>query len=105
MDEFAGRWLIEEMELWDRDFIDLIEQGHFTFEADGSGSFAFGAVNGYMYCKKSKGKLEFTFEGEDECTPVSGRGYVKILKDGKLIGRIYFHQGDDSAFTALRDEE
>ena len=105
MDEFAGKWLIKEMELWDRDFIDLVERGHFTFEQDGSGSFAFGAVSGYMDCKGSKGKLEFTFQGEDECDPTSGRGYVKSAKGNKLSGRIYFHDGDDSRFTAVRNEE
>src|SRR5262245_60642679 len=32
----------------------------------------------------------------------SGRGWGAIEDDGALAGRIYFHQGDDSAFTAVR---
>lgn len=104
MNSFTGKWLIEEMELWDRDFIDLVERGHFTFESDGNGFFNFGAVSGYMDCKINKDRLEFTFEGEDEGDSASGYGHVNLLDGDKLSGRIYFHQGDDSGFTAVRDE-
>jgi len=104
MNEFSGKWLIVDMELWNRDFIDLVERGHFTFEPNDSGSFAFGAVSGYMDCMENKEQLDFTFEGEDECDSISGRGYVKLTKEDKISGRIYFHQGDDSGFTAIRDE-
>ena len=27
---FAGRWCIVEMDVWDNDFLDLVEQAHLT---------------------------------------------------------------------------
>jgi hypothetical protein len=41
-----GRWRITEMELWDTDFVDLLEPAYITFEAKGGGEFVFGAVRG-----------------------------------------------------------
>jgi len=32
------------MEMWDQDFVDLIEPGYFQFDEDGLGFFVFGAV-------------------------------------------------------------
>jgi len=28
---FAGRWRIVEMDVWDKDFLDLVETAHLTF--------------------------------------------------------------------------
>lgn len=38
----VGRWLIESMDQWDRDFIDEMVRGYFDFDARNSGSFQFG---------------------------------------------------------------
>jgi hypothetical protein len=46
MNEFAGRWRITAMEMWDQDYVDLVEPGFFEFGSDGMGSFVFGAVHG-----------------------------------------------------------
>jgi hypothetical protein len=32
----------------------------------------------------------------------SGRGTTTIIKDGQLNGHIFFHQGDDSSFIAVK---
>jgi len=45
--------------------------------------------------------VEFTWDGNDECDPASGRGWAKLEKDGSLKGRIYIHDGDDSGFKAI----
>ena len=37
-----GRWRITGMELWDPDFVDMLEPAYITFEAKGGGEFAFG---------------------------------------------------------------
>ena len=29
---FTGRWRIVEMDVWDNDFLDLVEQAHLTFK-------------------------------------------------------------------------
>jgi hypothetical protein len=49
--------------------------------------------------------VEFTWDGNDECDPASGRGWVRLEKDGTLSGHIFFHQGDDSGFKAIRAED
>jgi hypothetical protein len=47
--------------------------------------------------------VEFSWEGKDECDPASGRGWAVLEEDGSLCGRIFFHLGDDSGFTAVRE--
>ena len=43
------------------------------------------------------------WEGRNDNDPGSGRGWAKIVGD-QLVGRIYIHLGDDSAFAAKRQE-
>ena len=45
---------------------------------------------------------EFSWEGFDEDTPASGRGWVVLEEDGSLRGHIFIHLGDDSGFRATR---
>ena len=44
--QVIGRWRIVEADLWDRDYLDLVEPAYITFDEDGRGEFAFEAVNG-----------------------------------------------------------
>ncbi len=46
----AGRWRITEMELWDADFLDLMQPAFISFDGEGSGEFAFGAVQAGFDC-------------------------------------------------------
>ena len=39
---FAGRWRIVEMDTWDNDFLDLVEEAHISFEGGSDGETAFG---------------------------------------------------------------
>jgi len=48
--------------------------------------------------------VEFTWEGDDEGGPATGRGWAALEEDGSLRGHIYFHLGDDSGFRAVRAE-
>lgn len=103
---FAGTWRIVEMELWDQADFDLLGPAHFTFSKNGLGEFQFVAVQGGMDCRfgerDGKPLVEFTWLGYDETDPVSGRGWA-VLDGGAITGRIFFHTGDDSEFTARRD--
>jgi hypothetical protein len=47
----TGRWRIVEMDLWDRDAIDLVEPGFIEFAKDRTGQFGFIAVRGWMDCR------------------------------------------------------
>jgi hypothetical protein len=75
----------------------------------GLGSFGFITVQGKMDCREvvRDGRLgvEFSWEGNDECDPASGRGWAVLEEDESLRGRIFFHFGDDSGFTAVRGGE
>jgi len=102
----SGRWRIVEMELWDREAMDLVEPAMIEFARDDAGSFHFIAVQAgldYRVSEQDPERVEFSWEGFDEDTPVTGRGWALVEDDGTLSGRIYFHMGDDSAFSAVRE--
>ena len=42
---------------------------------------------------------EFSWEGVDEGDQRSGRGRVARGTAGQLVGHLYFHMGDESAFV------
>ena len=46
-----GNWRITEMELWDTEFVDMLEPAYITYEAKGGGKFVFGAVHGNLNCR------------------------------------------------------
>ena len=99
----TGRWRITEMEMWDQDAIDLVQPGFIEFGGDGLGQFGFIAVNGELDCRDAavgRPEVEFSWEGDDDTSPASGRGWAVLNPDGSLDGHIYFHLGDDSSFHA-----
>ncbi len=101
---FEGSWRITSMELWDKEAIELLGPGYFRFDEDRSGEFQFIAVRGWLDCgygsRNGLPLVEFSWQGGDEGTEASGRGWAVIEGDGALSGRIFFHRGDNSAFTA-----
>ena len=97
-----GKWRIIEMELWDSDFLDLVEPAYIRFDAQGHGEFVFGAVQGSLHCRYSPASVRFTWQGSDEMDPASGAGDAELDEDGLLTGEIRFHAGDDSTFKARR---
>ncbi len=103
----VGRWRILEMDLWDRDSIELLGPGFFEFSHDGTGSFRFIAVEGWMDCRPVQTAMgpgvEFSWEGYDECDHACGRGNATLQGDGSLRGHVYVHLGDDSEFWAERE--
>lgn len=100
-----GNWRIVEMELWDRDYLDLEVPAHIHFEDDRLGSFQFGAVKGWIDYRVSddgdSATVEFSWEGFDDSDSACGRGWAQVTGD-RLTGRIFLHNGDDSAFVATR---
>ncbi|WP_447005910.1 hypothetical protein ACRAKI_05245 [Saccharothrix isguenensis] len=100
----TGRWRIVEMGQWDQNAIDLIEPGFIEFTRAGTGDFGFIAVRGAMDCRWSErdGRpfVEFTWEGNDETDPASGRGWAVLAEDRTLTGHLFIHMGEDSGFRA-----
>jgi hypothetical protein len=105
----SGTWRIVEMDLWDREAFDLLGPAFFSFDAKRCGKFRFIAVEGSMDChhgqQDGRAFVEFTWDGNDECDPASGRGWAALEAAGTLRGHIYFHHGDDSGFRAIRSED
>ena len=100
---FAGRWRIVEMDVWDNDFLDLVEEAHLTFTGAADGEIAFGALKGFLDVRYGSRDgaacAEFSWEGHDENDPASGRGWVAIGTAGRLVGYLFIHNGDDSGFV------
>ena len=104
----AGRWRIVEMDLWDREAIDLVGPATIEFGPDYTASFRFVAVEAWMDCRRAvrdgQPAVEFSWEGSDDGDPASGRGWAAVEDGGSLVGHIWFHMGDDSGFRAVRVE-
>ena len=102
---FFGNWRIIETELWEQSDLDEIVEAHLTLGNHHLGAFAFLCVQAdvdYRVVERDGlPAIEFSFEGEDEMDPVSGRGWAVLAAD-ELRGRLFFHRGDDSAFVARR---
>ena len=100
---FIGRWRITFMEEWDQDYVDLVTPGFIEFNENETGEFQFGTVQGFIDHRIQKfGKqiqIEFSWEGSNDSDPGSGRGWA-FLEDGKLVGHLFIHMSDDSAFVA-----
>ncbi len=90
---YVGKWRIVQMDQWDQEFVDLVVPGYLTIRKDGKGSFQFGAVEGQMDCRvqriKTREQLEFTWDGFDECDPVSGRDWVHV-EGRSMSGHLFF---------------
>jgi hypothetical protein len=99
---FLGTWRIVETELWGKDALDLVMPAYITFEAEGPGHFQMIAIQGEIDPRFESNRVEFSWVGDDEGDETNGRGWAEIGKDGKLRGRIYFHQGDDSSFVGMK---
>ncbi|WP_245444650.1 hypothetical protein [Microvirga sp. KLBC 81] len=46
--EVIGRWRIAGSDLWDRDYLDLLEPAFISIGRDGRGELAFGVVNALL---------------------------------------------------------
>jgi hypothetical protein len=103
---FAGRWRIVEMDTWDSNFLDLVEEAHITFEGASEGEIVFGALKGFLDVRygsrDGSASAEFSWQGHDEGDEVCGRGWAAIGTAGDLVGHVYIHQGDDSGFVCER---
>ena len=72
--ELIGRWRIVEADLWERDYLDLVEQAYMSFARNGRGEFAFGAVDATMELAYGQRIVFFNWTGFDEGDQVCGLG-------------------------------
>ena len=84
----AGRWRIVEMDVWDRESIDLVGPAFIEITPDGRGSFRFIAVEGFTDARgvafDDRPAVEFSWDGNDEGDHVSGQGWARLEADGSF---------------------
>jgi hypothetical protein len=101
----AGRWRIAEMDQWED--LDLLAPAHITFSGKDGSELVFAAVEAELDVRYGSRDgaacAEFSWEGSDAGSPVSGRGWAVMGTAGRLVGHIFVHKGDDSGFVALRE--
>ncbi len=104
--KFVGTWHIYEMEEWDKDYFNMEVQAYVKINEKNTGEFQFGLVSGYIDGEidddPEDRRFEFTWDGNDECDPASGSGWLKLKDADTLEGKIKFHYGDSSKFWAKR---
>jgi hypothetical protein len=97
-----GKWRIVETDLWDADYLDMLEPAFIAFKKDGQGEFRFGCSNAGLDCEYSPTTVHFTWQGFDEMDEVCGDGFAQVEDDGTLSGEIAFHLGDEATFKATK---
>jgi hypothetical protein len=97
-----GKWRIVEADLWDRDYLDLVEPAYITFEDLGRGEFAFGCVNGALDCEYSSRIIFFTWQGSDEMDAVGGDGTAELDDNGSIEIELRFRHGDEAILKAQK---
>jgi len=101
--ELIGRWRIVEADLWDRDYLDLVEPAYMTFAKNGRGEFAFGVVNATMELAYGQRIVFFNWTGFDEGDEICGSGSAELDDDGTVEIELSFHNGDDAILKARRE--
>ena len=103
---FIGTWHIYAMEFWSADYFNMEVQAYVELRADLVGAFQFGlvsgAIRGDLEGAPDRQRFVFTWEGNDEMDPASGRGWLRLKGKNELLGLIALHHGDRSRFKARR---
>jgi hypothetical protein len=101
--ELIGRWRIVEADLWDGDYLDMVEPAYMTIGKNGRGEFAFGAVNATMELAYGHRTVFFDWTGFDEGDEICGSGSAELEDDGTAEIVLSFHNGDDAILRARRE--
>lgn len=106
-DAFAGTWRITHMDMWDQDAVDLLgpaSSSSTRIEAVACASSPSRPTwTAATVRRRGKPFVEFSFSGQSEHDPISGRGCAAVKGDA-MEGTIYLHLADQSEFTAERQE-
>jgi hypothetical protein len=102
---FAGRWRITEMDEWDE--IDLLGAAHITFSGKDRCELVFIAVEADLDvrygARDGAACAEFSWDGFDDGSAASGRGWAALGTADRLVGHIFIHKGNSSGFVAERE--
>jgi hypothetical protein len=99
---FQGKWRIAEMDLWDAEAVNLAGDAFIKVQGQG-GEMRFIALTAWLDIRyDARGGepiAEFSWEGVDEGDQRNGRGWLAPGTASRLVGHIFFHNGDDSGFV------
>jgi hypothetical protein len=102
---FRGKWRIASTDLWDVRSLNEFEPAQISFGPGQTGELQFVAIKAsldYRISTRDKSPIvEFSWAGDDDGTPISGRGWARRGPQG-LVGRLFIHEGDETGFTATR---
>ena len=101
--QLVGRWRIVEADLWDNNYLDLVEPAYVAFDEKGRGEFAFGVSNATMDLEYSHSVIFFKWVGFDEGDEMSGSGSAELDDMGLLEIELSFDNGDDATLKARRE--
>lgn len=102
-DQYYGWWRITETETWVNDGIDILGTAMLSLTGDDD-RLRMHCLIAHVNAKPTKAGVSFTWRGAWEYDEMSGRGSVRLKKDGTLAGQFSIKDGDSSAFTAVRAE-
>ncbi len=97
-----GKWRIVEADLWDRDYLDLMDPAHISFDDQGGGEVLFGCLNGALDCEYSPRIIFFTWNGSDEMDEVDGDGSADLNDDGTVEIEFRYNNGDEAILKARK---
>ena len=101
--QLIGWWRIIEADIWDHDYLDLVEPAYLKIGKNGRGEFAFGVVNATLELEYSRSIVFFRWSGSDEGDEVSGEGSAELQDDGTVEIELSFDAGDDAVLKARRE--
>ena len=100
--QLIGRWRIVKADIWDRDYLDLVEPAMLVIQANGHGEIAYGAMQASLDLEYSRTLVYFTCEGFDEMEEVRGSGSAELQDDGTLEIEFAYRHGDEATLKAER---
>jgi hypothetical protein len=97
-------WAIARLaDIWERDYLDLVEPAMMVIGSDGHGEIIFGALQASLDLAYGRSDVAFTFIGSDEMHEVRGSGSAELLENGTLEIELDFDHGDDAILRAQRE--
>lgn len=79
---FGGKWRIVSSDTWDADALDDLGPAHIAFGLRGRGELYFIAISAsvdYRVASRDGSPIvEFSWAGDDDGSPISGRGWVRL---------------------------
>jgi hypothetical protein len=103
LNAFRGKWRIISTDLWESAALDEFGTAYLAFGRNRTGELhliALSASIDYRVGTRDGSPIvEFSWAGDDDGSPVSGRGWARRGPHG-LIGRLFIHDGDDAEFAA-----